>query len=68
MAGCPTTLDDPHLALGFGDFEFGDVGLRHQVDQRLQLAQIHVLSRGCNKMNANLLQFTLTFCFFRYFS
>ena len=37
-------LDDAHLAFGLGDLEFGDVGLGDQIDQRLQLAQIHARS------------------------
>ncbi len=34
-------LDDPHLAFGFRDLQLGDVGIRDQVDQGLEFAQIH---------------------------
>ena len=32
---------DTHLFLAFGDFQFGYVGLLHQVDQCFQFSQIH---------------------------
>jgi hypothetical protein len=31
-------LDDAHLAIGFGDLQFGDVRFGHQIDQRLEFA------------------------------
>src|SRR3990172_6292071 len=37
-------LDDPDLLFALGDLEFGDAGLLHQVDQLLELAQIHRLA------------------------
>src|SRR3954471_3813897 len=36
-----TALDDAHLALGFGDFQFRDVRLRDEINQRLEFSQIH---------------------------
>jgi len=39
-------FDDAHLAFVFGDFQLGDVRLRHQIDQGLELAQVHGDSSG----------------------
>ncbi len=39
-------LDDADLVLALGHFEFGDAGFGDEVDQRLQLSQIHATSPG----------------------
>src|SRR5690349_19756055 len=39
-------LDDADLALALGDLEFGDAGLRHQVDQGLEFSEIHRVLPG----------------------
>jgi hypothetical protein len=49
-------LDDPDLALGLCDFQFGYVGLGYQINQGLEFAQIHGLSNNFNERNANLHQ------------
>jgi hypothetical protein len=36
-----TTLDDTNLAFCFCDFKFRDIRVRNEVDQRLELSQIH---------------------------
>ena len=40
--GSGACLDDANFAVGLGDFEFRDVGLRDEVDQGFQFAQVHV--------------------------
>ena len=41
MSHFSAAFNDTHLAFGFGNFEFGDVGVRHQINQGFEFSQIH---------------------------